>query len=264
MFRRFYKERATWMLFRRQDESWGTIHPVLKPSPLITGHPIESKRCWCRVGAVIPGPIEARFRTQRLACRDGRVIRKVGNRDITATLGITAIPELRNRLSISERELQTPAVNRGCARVGNGKGCAKATRPLAGDGVMDATVCAGCLCAGGRRGRCYATSRSSGWCIRRRGGWRCAAGWCGSRNHSSGQGNQMRFEARAEGRGSTTVITDQRRETTTVIGVPGPAQVANPFLVKPGHGRVNEVMGAIALSEFARDDRDFGGHRCDL
>jgi hypothetical protein len=101
------------------------------------GSAIESKGSRHRVGAVVPGAIEAGLRSQGLTSRDRAIIRSISNRDVTPALRIAAIPELGNRLAIGKRELERPAVNGRGPCVRDGKAPTEAARPLARNGIVD-------------------------------------------------------------------------------------------------------------------------------
>lgn len=105
-----------------------------------TCHAVERKCGGRRVGAVIPGGLEFGWPDQRAASRNGAVRRDIGRRDRTARLREIPIPAQRNHLPVRERELQGPAVDRGCARVGDGDLGLKTPRPLAEHAVVDLTA----------------------------------------------------------------------------------------------------------------------------
>lgn len=69
-----------------------------------TGCPIQRKGGRSRIRSV-PGTIEAGFGTDRLTCRNRRVVRKVGDGHYAPGLGVVPVPDLRDGLPVGEGEL---------------------------------------------------------------------------------------------------------------------------------------------------------------
>ena len=124
----------------RESGRLGHDHASQQGSGNRAGDAVERKRGGSAIGHVVPGAIEAGFRTDLLASRNRAVVRSVGNHDIPATLRVISVPDLRDCLSIGKRELQTPAVDGGRPRVGNGEIDPEPTSPLTADRIMDATT----------------------------------------------------------------------------------------------------------------------------
>lgn len=83
-----------------------------------TNGPIQGKCCRCAIGTR-PGSVKAGFGTHRSTCGNGAIVRDIGNGHCTTTLGVAAIPDLRDALSVGERELQVPAIDGRRTRIGN-------------------------------------------------------------------------------------------------------------------------------------------------
>lgn len=88
----------------------GVLVPDCSGSDNATGVAVQGKGGRRSIRAV-PGPVKTRLRGNGLARRDGAIIRDIGDSDITAALGIGAIPQLSNRLPVGEREPQAPAID---------------------------------------------------------------------------------------------------------------------------------------------------------
>lgn len=215
---------------------------------------IESKGRWNLVAAT-PGTIEARFRTQRSTWRYRTVIREVRNGDVPSALRVVAIPELRNRLPVSESELQAPTVDRGRSGIGDREVSPKAAGPLVADSIADLAARAG----DGRRGWSGCRRIRRGWsgCIRRGRGWRR----CGS----AAQREQMRLVPGPIVCRCTRPVADERWRAATVPRIgPGPGQVTNVMRISPAHQSADKARCAVILTNFARYNGYLRGNRCDL
>ena len=79
--------------------------------------PIENKRRWGRIAA-IPGAVEAKIGSA--SRRNRAIVRDIGHGNVAPRLGVVAIPELGNGLSIGEAPGQRPAIDRRAPGVSDG------------------------------------------------------------------------------------------------------------------------------------------------
>ena len=99
---------------------------------------INCKRSGHGIGRVVPAAVEAHS-VVAAACRNAAVIAEIVDGHVGAALGLAAIPELRNSLSIGERPSQSPIRDVSRSRIVDGDGRTKSAGPLVGYGVADVT-----------------------------------------------------------------------------------------------------------------------------